>query len=298
MSRVRADLLARAAASGRRVVLAEGWDPRVAEAARRLESAGVAVTLLATATVTDARVDRVRALLMQRKPERADRAVDAVWLGVGLVALGEEDAVVAGATCPTADVVRAALSLVGTAPGVRTVSSSFYMVLGDRVLTFTDAGVVPDPTPEQLADIATAAVEDRRRIVRDTPRVAFLSYSTRGSAEGPSVSRVREGLELFRSRHPEVMVDGELQADAALVPEVAERKAPGSPVAGLANILVFPDLDSGNIAYKLVERLAGAAAIGPILQGLARPVCDLSRGASVDDVLDVAAVALLKAEDA
>jgi len=153
---------------------------------------------------------------------------------------------------------------------------------------------VPDPGPEELADSALAAARDRRLLVGDDPRVAFLSYSTRGSAEGPSILRVRQAAERFRAIAPEIPADGELQVDAALVAEVAARKAPGSPLKGGANILVFPDLDSGNIGYKLVERMGGAVALGPLLQGLARPMSDLSRGASPEDIVEVAAMVALQ----
>ena len=211
-------------------------------------------------------------------------------MGAGLA-----DVMVGGATFPSGDTIRAALWTVGTAPGIATVSGAFYMVRDETVLTFTDCAVVPEPTPAQLADAGAAAARDRRRIVGDEPVVAFLSYSTRGSATGERVERVRQAVSILQARGPGFVCDGELQGDAALVADVAARKAPGSPVAGRANVLVFPDLDSGNIAYKLVQRLGGWEAIGPILQGLARPVADLSRGATADDIVDTAVVAVLQA---
>jgi phosphate acetyltransferase len=252
----------------------------------------------------DPRLGRIATLLRERRPERIrdgvhalDIAAEPINFGAALVALGEADGCVAGAVCPTGDVIRAALWAIGTAPSVSLVSSSFYMVLnGDLVLTFTDCAVVPEPTPGQLAEIALAAARDRSRLVGDSPRVAFLSYSTKGSAKGPHVARVQEAAAHFQQLAPNIASDGELQADAALSPEICERKAAGSPVTGRANVLVFPDLDSGNISYKLVQRLAGAVAIGPILQGLARPMADLSRGASPDDIVEVAAMVALQSD--
>jgi phosphate acetyltransferase len=221
-----------------------------------------------------------------------------------LVAAGEVDGCVAGAAHTTADVLRTALWLVGTATGVKTVSSSFYMVVPPfrgssepEVLTFTDCAVVRYPTTTQLADIGMAAAADRRLVVGDEPVVAFLSFSTRGSGDGASVDLVRSAVAEVRSRAPHLAVDGDLQGDAALASAVAARKAPGSPVAGRANVLVFPSLDAGNIAYKLVQRLAGASAVGPIVQGLRRPCSDLSRGAVVDDIINVAAITALQSAE-
>ena len=255
------------------------------------------------------RADVAAALLQSRErkgmtPAEADRLSQSpLFFAAWLVSQGLADGSVAGAVHTTADVLRAALWLVGPADRVRTVSSAFYMVVSpfrdsvrSEVLTFTDCAVVPSPDASQLADICIAAAMDRKRIVGDTPVVAFLSYSTFGSAEGESVTLVRNAVAEVRRRAPELAVDGELQGDAALIPAVAARKAAGSTSAGKANILVYPSLDAGNIAYKLVERLGGATAIGPIIQGLRRPCSDLSRGATTDDIINVAAITALQGD--
>jgi phosphate acetyltransferase len=258
--------------------------------------------------LTDSRRSAVTRWLLERRgsrgltPDAAEAlALEPLFFADALVALGEVDGCVAGAATTSANVLKAALWSVGPAPGVRTVSSAFYMVVppfrGDdeEVLTFADCAMVVEPSAAQLADIAIAAAHDRRLVVADEPRIAFLSYGTAGSGAGPSIERVRAAVELVRERAPNLAVDGELQGDAALVPAVADRKAPDSEVAGRANVLIFPSLDAGNIAYKLVERIAHAWSIGPIVQGLARPCSDLSRGASADDIINVTAVNALQA---
>ena len=295
----------RAAADPARVVLADLGDPRADFAAIELVDEGLVQPVHPI-------VDRGD----ERQAEAIDRA-EAAGLDVGdpvvaatvLVRAGVADAAVAGASRSTADVLRAGLKVLGVAPGVDVVSSSFLMVLADgRTVAYGDCGVVPDPDEEQLATIAASTADTWSALVGSAlvgsapvggdavaPKVAMLSFSTRGSADHPRVDKVRSATRRLAEARPDLVVDGELQFDAAMVPAVAAAKAPGSPVAGAADVLVFPDLDSGNIAYKVTERLGGARAYGPLLQGLDGVLHDLSRGCSAADIVDVAVIAGLQA---
>jgi phosphate acetyltransferase len=307
-----------------RVAFPDAEDIRTLNAALKLEQEKIAVPLLVGPTdrigklavdnglalggisvvdpaTSEWKDDFVRGLFEKRKAKgwTAEQAAEALrsplYFAGMMLASDKVGAVVGGNISATGDVIRAAIHTVGTAPGISTVSSYFIMVFPDRLLCYADCAVVPNPTDAQLADIALTSAKNFQAVTGEEPRVALLSFSTAGSACHPDVDKVISATKIAQAKAPSLLLDGEMQADAALVAAVGERKCKGSPVAGKANVLIFPDLDSGNIGYKLTERLAGAEAVGPIVQGLNKPYCDLSRGCCVEDMVNVAAICSLMA---
>ncbi len=325
-------IMAKAQANVKHIVLAEGTEPRTVQASAKIIASGVAKVSLVGAldemkrvakeTNTDltgvnlidpATSEKTAAyanlLFELRKSkgmttEEATKLVteNTLYFGAVMVKSGDADGMVAGAINSTGNVLRPALQIIKTAPGISVVSSCFVMEVtnkdygDDGVMIFGDCAVIPNPTADEMAAIAIASAQTGKALMGIDPKVAMLSFSTKGSAKHELVTKVQEATLKVKELAPDLMVDGELQADAALVESVGQLKSPGSPVAGHANVLVFPDLQAGNIGYKLVQRLAGAEAIGPVVQGLAKPVNDLSRGCSVEDIVSVVAITAVMAQ--
>ncbi len=323
---------AKAKQAPKRIVLPEGTEPRTLQAADRIIEEGLAeLTIIGDpakikameaefglknigkATIIDPQnipdkqkyVDLMVALRGKKgvTPEVAEKQLlDPLYLGAIMVKAGDVDGEVGGADNATGDLLRPALQYVKTLPGISVVSGAFIMITGDKnygengMMVFADCAVLPNPNAQELAQIAVATAGTARAIAGFEPRIAMLSFSTKGSAKHEMVDKVVEATRLAKEMTPDTQIDGELQSDAAIVPSVAAKKAPGSNVAGKANVLVFPTLEVGNIAYKLVQRLGHAEAIGPVLQGMASPINDLSRGCSVDDIVNLVAITVCQAQ--
>ncbi|MFZ5979490.1 MAG: phosphate acetyltransferase [Candidatus Zixiibacteriota bacterium] len=318
----------KAKAKKRRVVLPEGTEPRMIIASKTIVADDMAkVTLLGDIDHINKLakehglnlekvevIDPAKALdfdayvanymeLRKNKGITEDKArktiVQPLYFGAMMVRYDKADASVAGAVNTTGDVLRAAIQVLGLKPGINSVSSCFMMTMPkfrdveNKIFMYGDCAVVPNPTPDQLASIAVSTAQTMKSLTGEEPRVALLSFSTKGSAKHEDVTKVLKALEILKRDFPDLKVDGELQVDAAIIPEIGAKKAPGSEIAGNANVLIFPDLDAGNIGYKLTQRLGNATATGPIIQGLAKPANDLSRGCSAQDIVDVSAIALL-----
>ncbi len=322
------EMKSRAKSNARTLVLAEGLEERTVRAARIITDDKIAAKVIVVGPEKEVRINADKLgvsldgidVVDPEASEYKDQAVsefyemrkakgvtmedaaakmkDPLFFGAMLVHLGKADSLVAGAENTTANVLRSAFWIVKTAKGINKASSCFVMITDKKEygengsFIFSDCATIPNPSSEELAEIAYCASISCRKYLQAEPRVAFLSYSSKGSASGDLVDKVTKAVEIFKQAHPEIPADGELQLDAAIVPSVAKSKAKGSDVAGKANVLVFPDLQAGNIGYKLVQRLAGAEAFGPILQGFSKPVSDLSRGCSVDDIVSTAALTL------
>jgi phosphate acetyltransferase len=296
------------------ILLTEGEDIRMQEAARMIVSKGFArpsIVLKERSVVNEipgveiivpsehpikAQLNDSYAQIRKGKGESVEEIqrlmCDPLYFSAMLLRAGKADGAVSGAMHTTADVFRAGIRCLGTAPGVKTASSFFLMILKDgRAVTYADCGLIPYPNPEELADITISASANHKKLTGEEPRVAMLSFSTKGSASHERVDHVLKAMDIVKSRVPDLVIDGELQFDAAFVPGVAARKNPTGSIRGDANVFIFPNLDAGNIAYKITERIGEAKAIGPLLQGLALPWMDLSRGCSAEDIMLVAAVA-------
>jgi phosphate acetyltransferase len=317
----------KAKAKRKRVVLPEGTEERMIQATKKILAEGIAeVSLLGDAEQikklaksNDLDLSQVKVIdpvksprlveyaqeyyeLRKHKgmtPDQAQKTIiHPLFYGAMMVRKNEVDGFVAGSVNTTGDVMRAGIQIIGMAPGITSVSSSFIMVLPEfmgvknKIFIFADCAVIPVPDPTQLASIAVASANTMKSLVGEEPKVAMLSFSTKGSAEHELVDKVREATKIAKGIKPDLKIDGELQADSAIIPAVAKKKCPDSQIQGDANVLIFPDLNTGNIAYKLVQRMANAEAIGPVIQGLAKPANDLSRGCSVDDIVNVVAIAM------
>ena len=320
----------KAKAKKKRVVLPEGTEERMIQATKRILVEGLAeVTLLGDeaqirnlAKSNDLDLNKVKIIAPDKSPKLDEYAQEyyelrkhkgmtpeqahqtmtiPLFYGAMLVRKNEVDGFVAGSVNTTGDVLRAGIQIIGMSPGISSVSSSFIMVLPEflgvknKIFIFADCAVIPNPDPPQLAAIAVASAKTMQNLIGEEPKVAMLSFSTKGSAEHEMVNKVKEATRIAKELKPDLKIDGELQADSAIIPNVAKKKCPDSLIQGDANVLIFPDLNAGNIAYKLVQRMAKAEAIGPVIQGLAKPANDLSRGCSVDDIVNMVAIAMTMA---